>query len=417
LACALCHYPYFTKEEKKIIIVDAAVPNPFDDFKDKTTIPDQRVVSLTFSSARFLREMGVWDLLNKDRIGEIRQMQVWEAGGKGHMKFNDNPETKLLGYTIENKHLIAALHHRLKELGNCELEFPQKITNFSVEPNSWARLTLEKKGDITARLAIGSDGPNSIVKKKAGIPSWGWSSDQFGIVCTIKTSYPTRTAWQRFMTTGPIAILPLWDEYCSIVWSCEPSLHEHLMKLPEEEFVNELNNALSRNSFLDTPNFVFNRADFEHPPVVLQICNKRMSFPLRFQQANRYVDNRVALIGDAAHNVHPLAGQGLNLGLTDAAILANTIVKNLKAGLDIGDVNLLQDYEYKAKVINYAFMGIMESLKRSYEANDFDPFIFARNISTAILNNLNPVKSFIVQFANGYLFHPEKYEWKESRKF
>jgi ubiquinone biosynthesis monooxygenase Coq6 len=289
LACALSHHPSFRSGEKKIVLIDPSPAQPLSDFSAKTSIPDQRCVSLTHSSIKFLREMGVWDLINLDRLGEIRQMQVWEVGGKSHVKFNDTPETTNLGYIIENKHLLSAIHERLRQLGTCDILIPEKITDFSVEPNSFAKLKLENKGEIEARLAVGSEGANSILKKKAKIGTWGWSSDQFGVVCTVKLAAHSDTAWQRFMSSGPIAVLPLYDEYSSIVWSCDPTWHERLMKMTDEEFVNELNYHLSRQSFVDTPNFLFNNSVFDYPPLIQGICNKRMSFPLKFGQSNNYV--------------------------------------------------------------------------------------------------------------------------------
>jgi len=414
LACALAHYRYFSKEDKKIILLDPSEPPSLSKFQDKNVIPDQRVVSLSLSSVNFLKEIGVWSLLNRDRIGVINQMQVWEIGGNSFIKFNDNPANEI-GYVVETIHLQAALFERLKQLENVKVEVPNKITDLRNEPGSFATVILNDEEKISARLVVGSDGTNSIVKKKSKIGSTGWSCLQQGIVCTVKTPYHNTTAWQRFLSTGPLAVLPLWDEYSSIVWSCENSLHSSLQQYSDEDFLRELNYQLNRRPIYDTPNLILNsNATFDLPPVITEICNKRRSFPLNMAQANQFVAPRVALIGDAAHNIHPLAGQGLNLGLTDAAYLANNIVKNLRSGNDIGNQDFLKEYEVASMNLNSSMMYGLEFIKRMYENNENSPSVFLRNIATATINNATPIKSLFIDAANGKYSQPADYEWKRN---
>lgn len=395
------------------MILDPMEPPSLDQFHSKDTIADQRVVSLSLASINFLKELGVWSLLNRDRLGSVRQMQVWEIGGNSFIKFNDNPEHEI-GCVVENNHLQAAIFERLRALGNVQLEVPNKITDIRNDTDNFATVVLKDEEKISARLVVGSDGANSFVKQKARISSTGWSTNQQGIVCTVKTHYPTATAWQRFLATGPLAVLPLWDEYSSIVWSCESDFHHTLMQYDDKDFLKELNYNLSRKPLVDTPNFVFNNnAAFDLPPTITEICNKRRSFPLSFQQANQYVAHRIALIGDAAHTVHPLAGQGLNLGLMDAAYLANTVIKNLRTGNDIGSRDLLREYETASMNLNSSMIYGMELIKRSYETNEYNPIVYARNMATTVVNNLTPFKSLFVDIANGKYFQPTEYEWKK----
>jgi len=412
LACAVAHFRYFSKDDKKIILLDPSEPPSLDRFHDKKTIPDQRVVSLSLASVDFLKELGVWSLLNRDRIGVINQMQVWEIGGNSFIKFNDNPANEI-GYVLELSHLQAALFERLRSLENVKIE-TNKITDLRNEPGSFATVTLNDEEKISARLVVGSDGINSIVKRKSKISSTGWSCLQQGIVCTVKTPYRNTTAWQRFLSTGPLAVLPLWDEFSSIVWSCEHTLFNSLMQCSDEEFLKELNYQLTRKPYYDTPNLVLGaNSGFDLPPVITEICNKRRSFPLSMAQANQFVAPRVALIGDAAHNIHPLAGQGLNLGLTDAAYLSNVIVKNLRTGNDIGNQDLLKEYEASSMNLNSTMMYSLEYIKRMYESNDNGPAVFLRNIATGAINNLTPMKSLFVDAANGKYSQPIDYEWKK----
>lgn len=409
----MSHYKHFDREDKRILLLDPREPAGLDSFQSNERIPDQRVVSLSLSSVSFLKELGVWSLLNRERIGTVRQMQVWEAGGNSFIKFNEDP-SKEIGYVVETAHLEAALYDRVKTLNNVQLELSSKITDLKKD-SAFSTVTLNDENRVSARLVVGSDGVNSIVKKKAKIGSTGWNSHQHGIVCTVKTPYLNTTAWQRFLTTGPLAVLPLWDEYSSIVWSCENDLHHTLMQMNDEEFLKELNYSLARKALVNTQNIVFSPdAGFDIPPVITKIVNKRRSFILSMQQANRYVGERFALIGDAAHNIHPLAGQGLNLGLLDASYLANTIVKNLKSGNDIGSEDLLREYEANSMNLNTGMMYNLEFIKRSYETNNGNIGIIIRNAATTVINNIPPLKALFIDTANGKYFQPSDYKWKKN---
>jgi len=413
LACALGHYRYFSKEDQKIVILDPQEPPSLEKFSDKNRLPEHRVVSLSMASVQFLKEMGVWSLLNRERIGSIHQMQVWEAGGNSFIKFNENP-TNEIGYVVETAHLQAAIFERIRALGNVKIESPNKITDLRNEGNDFATVILGDEEKVAARLVVGSDGQNSLVKKKSKIGSIGWSSLQHGIVCTVKTNFRNTTAWQRFLSTGPLAVLPLWDEYSSIVWSCESDLYTYLMQANDEDFLKELNYNLTRRPLYNTPNLVFSsKATFDLPPPITEVCNKRLSFPLSMGQANQFVAPRVALVGDAAHNIHPLAGQGLNLGLTDAAYLANVIVKNLKSGNDIGSQDHLREYEGQSMSLNSTMMYGLEFIKRFYEANDNGVSVNLRNLATSTINNFGPMKSWFIDAANGKYSQPSDYEWKK----
>ena len=372
-------------------------------------LPEQRVYSLTNSTVNFLKSIGVWNLMDHSRIKPIEKMQVWEIQGKGYLKFSKST-SEPLGYIAENRHILWALHKRLEQLGTCDLRIPNKISEVELNENSFARVKLTDSELFTARLVVGAEGANSFIKKSAKIPSWGWSTDQYGIVCTLRTG-PNNTAWQRFTNDGPIAILPLWGEYSSLVWSCGHEQYQYLSNLNDEEFLDELNYVLTKQSKTNTFSLSLTNDTFDFPPIIQELCNKRLSFPLKMLQAQTYTAHRVALIGDAAHTVHPLAGQGLNLGITDVVYLANDIVRNLKAGHDIGSVNSLQNYEFKSKSINYPMMFGLEFIKRSYEYNSSNPFIQMRNFGINTINNFIPGKNFLIDFADGKYLHPKKYEW------
>ena len=405
---------YFNKTDRKILLLDQAAPAPLSKYVKRgpqgqiaitdmgKELPEHRVFSINPSSKDLLDELGVWSMLHPSRVTPIKYMQVWEAGGTGYLRWGDNMPDPL-GYIVENGHLQSAVHEKLEEQGIVIKKIPAKIKELTIEQGNFAKLSLEDNTALTARLVVGCEGANSFVKKTLKIPSWGWSVNQIGIVCSVETNQKSETAWQRFLETGPIALLPCWEKYSSIVWSCDRDFHKFLLELDEEKFVNELNFHLTKKSKYDTINLATgNAASFDLPPVVVRAANKRVGFPLNMAQAERYIGNRAALVGDAAHSVHPLAGQGLNLGLMDAETLTHVIDKNLKAGHDIGDEDILQEYENKAKLYNYLMMGGMEFIKRSYE-NDFFLFAQARNLAISAINNLG-ITNYFNDVASGKFF-------------
>lgn len=174
------------------------------------------------------------------------------------------------------------------------------------------------------------------------------------------------------MKTGPLALLPLWDNYSSIVWSCPPEFAKQVLELNDQQFVDNLNNALQKASELPLGGFnllpkSLRLTSFESPPIVTGVNTKRFAFPLILQHSDHYAADRMALIGDAAHRIHPMAGQGLNLGITDVAYLANSLIKAKKSGLDIGNYGLvLKDYETYAKTNAYSMISAIEVVRNSY---------------------------------------------------
>jgi ubiquinone biosynthesis monooxygenase Coq6 len=272
------------------------------------------------------------------------------------------------------------------------------------------------------RLLVGADGGNSTVRKLAGYPSWGWSYGQDALVATIKVDSATSTAWQTYLSTGPLAVLPLWDNYCSIVWSGPSSQTRWLQSLPDDEFLIELNKALeiplktsSFSDFIpkandcDSPSSSSYREEFikkgfqalrkpieifssevaavldtavsaarlnteppSTPPRVVSIESKRLSFPLQLQQSSRYTSSRIALIGDSAHTIHPQAGQGLNMGLRDADDLATVILEGLSVGCDIGDSELLDRYGRRSFRRNLAMLGVVDTINSLFAYQNAD---------------------------------------------
>lgn len=418
LACALSHSPQFPTNPNRILLIDSQSFETKQEFigkKDKTA--DQRVVTLTPSSIRFLKSLGVWDKLDLSRVVPFYSLQVWESTGGNHFIIdNKNNTNQELGRTIEVKHLQACLFERIQELNRCEVAIPSSIEGISQDENQGClNLNLIDGRKIKTKLLIGSDGARSKVKQFSKIPTYGWSYNQMGIVCTISSSLKEEKpkAFQRYLTNGPLALLPLWDSFYSIVWTVNLEEFEVLMKLSDEKFIAELNFSLTRPSKhhpISLP--LQDEKPFQYPPLVTNICNKRMAFPLNSLQSQRYIGNRLALIGDAAHSLHPMAGQGLNMGLGDSILLANVIIKNLKGGVDVGDENNLYEYERQSKIMNYSMSLAMEGIKAGFGTSN-GVLSKIRNFALNGINNFGLLQDIMKKGADGDFFLPEKFLWQD----
>jgi len=299
----------------------------------------------------------------------------------------------------------------------------------------------QQEQQVTARLVVGADGPTSAVRKLAGMTTWGWNYGQEAVVATVKVDTDASTAWQRYLRTGPLALLPLWDKHCSVVWSAPVEESTRLKDMSNVDFVRELNDALKKpslneqwsNSFdsssgidakgNDFPlplraakkefaaladavmNAVLLNAPTPKPPTVLEVVSKRVSFPLLFQQARSYVAPRVALIGDAAHSIHPQAGQGLNLGMADAALLAKVVSHALATGGDIGEMRVLEAYGSERYKSNLAMMGAVDGINKIFspEENEMSGKVkqVMRSFGLLGLQGLGPVKRQLAKIAMG----------------
>ncbi|GMR08704.1 MAG: 2-octaprenyl-3-methyl-6-methoxy-1,4-benzoquinol hydroxylase [Gammaproteobacteria bacterium] len=347
---------------------------------------DIRVSAITPASVNIFHNIGAWSSMESGETGRVspfRQMHVWDAAGSGKIHFDSaDIGEPLLGYIIENRVILKALETRLNELGCVNRLCPVRLEGIEMSTDS-ARVILDDGQQIRCQLLVGADGASSPVRQMSGINTSGWLYQQHGVVAVIETSASHQeTAWQRFLPTGPLAFLPLPDpNLCSIVWSTTPQQAEALVTMPEAEFLQQLQQAIG-----------------DHLGEMIA-TGPRAHFPLRLQHAHEYVKPRMCLVGDAAHNVHPLAGQGVNLGLADVAALTEVLADAWPAS-DLGAMQRLRRYERWRKGENVSMMLTFDGFKRLF-GSQFGPLKLLRNVGLNLTEALPPLKDLIMRHSLG----------------
>ncbi len=342
-----------------------------------------RVSALSRASQRILRRLGAWERMEGLGISPYREMRVWDAGGGGSIHFDSaevgEPD---LGHIVENRVTQLALWERLEAAEGVRLWCPATLGAVSLADDA-VEVRLAGGEVLQGRLLVGADGRDSAVRAQAGIATRGWAYDQQAIVARVRPErWHAETAWQRFLPTGPLAFLPLADGRCSIVWSAEARRAQELMALDDAGFGRALGQA------------------FEHRLGDIVEVGRRAAIPLRLEQAERYVLPRLALIGDAAHAIHPLAGQGVNLGFLDAAALAGEIAAARARGRDIGSLGTLRRYERARWGENLAMLAAMDGFKRLF-SNQLLPLEVGRNLGLEISDRLPGLKRLYIRRALG----------------
>lgn len=347
---------------------------------------DPRVSALSAASEHVLNNLDAWQRIPAQYRCAYRHMCVWDGAGTGQIRFDaaELGENRL-GHIVENWRVQQAVLDSLAET-DVTLLGGRQLTELVSEQHGWT-LQLAGGEQLRARLVVAADGARSRLRELAGFATREWDYLHHALVTTVRTEKShAETAWQSFLDTGPLAFLPLNDRdgqhYCSIVWSLLPEQAERIMALDDETFIAELEAAIEGR---------LGR--------VLH-ADQRHCIPLRQRHARRYVQPGLALIGDAAHSIHPLAGQGVNLGLLDVAELSAVLHAAINRGEDIASLNVLQRYERRRMGGNLSMMATMQGFERLFHANAL-PLRWLRNSGMRWVDGLGGIKTGIVRRALG----------------
>lgn len=423
LACCLG-----TAENTKHLRVAVLEPFP-PDLKPLSQVPSIRASAVSPKNANLFQSIGAWQHMADRRVTSYTDMQVWHSSGRGRVHFKaQEMDCAALGYLIENNVIQAGLTERLLEMNNtadCGVELVAPASVVAIQQGqqqgtgtAWPVVELDNGQCISTRLLVGADGANSQVKKFSQVPCVGVGYGQRAAVATIKTEAPHNTAWQRFLPDGPVALLPAHGSYSNVVWSTSPAHAAHLSKLSPQEFLADLNNAFRAppEAFhpAGSPNWssllpehlasmlpvLFPSPQHAVPPAAVDLCGKVLSFPLRLQHALKYHSQRTVLVGDAAHVIHPMAGQGVNLGFGDAEALARAIALGVQTGQDIGESGVLDVYQSEAQANNKQMMAGVHAIAEIYGLQG-GAFAAARGLGMDLFNSTPAVKRTAGKIAMG----------------
>ncbi|WP_455380377.1 UbiH/UbiF/VisC/COQ6 family ubiquinone biosynthesis hydroxylase, partial [Acidihalobacter prosperus] len=352
------------RQGRNVALVEAHSPRPWTKDSDY----DLRVSAINRASQHLFEAMDAWEGILSRRVSPYARMHVWEGTGQGSITFDAAEIGEAnLGHIIENRVIQEGLSEGLE---NVTQYCPNTLDSMHVG-NDQVQLSLSDGTQLTSNLVVGADGAHSQVRQLAGIDREIRPYHQKAIVAVLNTELGHRdTAWQRFLATGPLALLPLSDGRCSLVWSADTAIADRLIKLPDEVFRSELSRATQLRL-----------------GCVTQI-GPRATFPLIGGRVRPYVRPRVALIGDAAHTIHPLAGQGANLGFMDVAALAEVLGSTKR---DVGSLRVLRAYERRRRADNEAIMKVIEGFKWLF-GSQLPAIAWIRGRGLTLADTIGPLK-------------------------
>ncbi|MBR9727997.1 FAD-dependent oxidoreductase [Shewanella intestini] len=364
--------------DMSVVVIDA------NTIEAATGDPKLRVSAINQASQQLLSNLGAWQYIDTDRIGPYQKMAVWTKDGLGKINFDANSINQpTLGTIIENQAINYALAQRASEFDNITHIQGQRLERAAFgEREAW--LTLASGDNVSAALVVGADGANSWVRQQCQIPLTFWDYGHHAIVATVRTEVRhDKTARQAFLPDGPLAMLPLYeDNLSSIVWSVSPAQAEQLLALDDNEF----NKALT--------------CAFESRLGLCEVVSERHAFPLRMRYARHFARHRLVLAGDAAHTIHPLAGQGVNLGFLDAASIVQMVAELHENGKDVGDYRHLRALERWRKADAMEMIAAMEGFKRLFAGtNPLKNTLL--NVGLSLLDNVASLKTVFIKQAMG----------------
>ena len=348
---------------------------------------DPRVVALSAESIAVLETAGVWSAVQELRACPYTSMVVWDAEGTGNIRFDArDSHADQLGFICENRVILSALTSQLEDSG-AVLRYQAEIKAMH-ELADQRCLTFADGACLNASLVLAADGADSILRRLARVDTSEWDYGHTAIVTTVETEKSHKfCAWQRFSLEGPLAFLPLSkngedSNSCSIVWSLKSDQADAMMSLGEAAFCEMLGKA------------------FENKLGKVRLVDKRFAIPLRQRNAKSYVQKSLALLGDSAHTIHPLAGQGVNLGLYDAKVLVSEIQRAFERGVPLSEESILRRYERQRRPQNLIAMAAMESFKYTFSSDDL-ALKWLRNSALNFVDRHHFIKQFFTQAAAG----------------
>lgn len=345
---------------------------------------DLRCSAISRASQKIFTEIGIWSEIELTRISPYRRMVVWDALGFGEIAFDASEVFEPdLGHIIENRVMVKALWEKVRVDSNVDFFIANPPVALEVNSDA-ALLTLVEGTKLSAKLIVGADGSQSWVREASGITITEQDYHQEALIAAVMTEHPHQeTAWQRFLSEGPLAFLPLSSvNMSSIVWTAGKKLIERLLRLEDAQFCQELAHHF----------------DYRLGKVISVTARK--SFPLKRLHAKQYVAERIALIGDAAHVLHPLAGQGANLGLYAAKRLAEIVIEALENNVDIGSYLILRKYEREQKSRAMTMIMFTEALHKMFSSQDSGT-IGIRGMGLNFINRAKVIKKKLILEAMG----------------
>ncbi|XP_034100732.1 ubiquinone biosynthesis monooxygenase COQ6, mitochondrial [Drosophila albomicans] len=407
-----------TLADKKVLLLEAAPE--FKGFSASAPFHN-RVSAISQSSIELFKAIDCWTHIEKARCKPVKQMQVWDANSDALIHFQHDNFASDVACIIENNLIIDAAYARIRDAApNYKVLNKARIQCVSLPGKSGehnTRVQLQDGRSFSCDLLIGADGANSVVRKQMGVDVLAFNYDRMSLVANvdlnIEEGCDNSVAWQRFLPSGPVALLPLSDKQSSLVWSTTVPHARQLLAMQPSEFVDALNEAFCRqyprlevaDKALQALNAFFGHQGSQHqrqyPPRVCGVQERtRATFPLGFLHASSYVCNGAALVGDAAHRIHPLAGQGVNLGFGDVRELVDTLAAGAYAGFKLGDSQHLIKYERKSLARNVPIMIGVHGLHSLY-STQLSPVVLLRSLGLQLTENLPPIKKLFMKSAMG----------------
>ncbi|HEY9879104.1 MAG TPA: FAD-dependent hydroxylase [Leptolyngbyaceae cyanobacterium] len=362
----------------------------------------QRAYAFSLTSAEIFQELGLWSAVSP-HITHFQKVRLSDADYPKFVEFYpDGKDAGAVYYAAEHSVLMSALQTCIKQTNMIHYLSSAKV--LTVTSNPGATYLQVQQGEnyftLQAALVVAADGAKSFLRQAAGIPTFGWKYWQSCITTVLRPEQPHQDiAYERFWPSGPFAILPLPGNRCQIVWTAPHAEAQAMMKLPKDEFMAELNRRYGDQ--------------MGH----LTMLSEPLMFPVQLMQSRHYVQLRLALVGDAAHCCHPVGGQGLNMGIRDAAALAEVLITAHQRQEDLGSIAVLRRYERWRRRENWVILSLTDFLTRCF-SNQFLPLVFLRRLGIWVLQHVSPLKRVALSLMTGRFGRvPHPQQPRRSKEF